>query len=103
MENLDFDLIRSEVVVARKEDYPGDCPSTSESTLSPEIKHLLLQLPVFNLSQRGWGNDDEEAFSLFDDIFDGDQQFYVLIWKGRKFFVDTQGYTYGRYCGELIP
>jgi len=26
MENLDFDLIRSEVLVERKEDYPGDCP-----------------------------------------------------------------------------
>ena len=34
MKNLDFDLIRSEVLVARKEIYPGYCPSTSESSLT---------------------------------------------------------------------
>ncbi len=100
--NPDFDLIRSEVLVACKQDSPDDCPSTLLDRLSPEVEHLLSLLPTIDLSQIEDEDFDEDEFSLFDDIFDGDQQFYILIWKGRKFFVDTQGYTYGRYCGELL-
>jgi len=97
--NLDFDLIRSEVLVARKEDSPNDCPSTNVEELSENIKYLLEELPIMNLSNIE--DLDEDEFSLFDDYFE-DEQFWILIWKGRTFFVDTQGYSYARYCGELI-
>jgi hypothetical protein len=98
---FDFDLIRSEVQVARKEYHPGDCPETLVKSLSPKIVDLLQQLPTLDLSQIEDEDFNEDQFSLFDDYF-GSEQFWMLIWKGRKFFVDTQGYTYARYCGELI-
>jgi hypothetical protein len=100
--NLDFDLIRSEVRVARKEYSPDDCPVTFTKDLSENVKYLLEELPTIDLSKIEDEDFNEDEFCLFDDIFDGKQQFYILIWKGRKFFIDTQGYTYGRYCGGLI-
>ena len=87
-------ILRDKIEV---ECYPRslfDLPETVESKLPPNIKDLLNQLPVMEI-------DDD--FNTFEDCFDGNQQIYLLRHEdGRKFFVDTQGYTYARYVGELV-
>ena len=39
--------------------------------------------------------------SFFDEILDGDQQFYLMTYKDRVYLVDTQGYGYARYVIQL--
>jgi len=39
--------------------------------------------------------------SFFDEILDGDQQFYLMTYKDRAYLVDTQGYGYARYVIQL--
>lgn len=97
----DFNEIRAYVGVSRKEDSPEDVVKTELSELPNYIIELLGELPVMDLSKLDDGEYDEDEFSLFDDIF-ANEQFWLLIWKGRTFFVDTQGYTYARYCGEIV-
>jgi hypothetical protein len=87
-------ILRGEIEVERKPSSLDDLPQTVEDKLPPNIKDLLNQLPVIEI------NDD---FGTFEDNFDGNQQIYLLKHEdGRKFFVDTQGYTYARYTGELV-
>jgi hypothetical protein len=97
----DFNEIRAYVGVSRKEDSPEDVVKTELSELPNYIIELLGELPVMDLSKLDDGEYDEDEFSLFDDIFEN-EQFWLLIWKGRTFFVDTQGFTYARYCGEIV-
>jgi hypothetical protein len=87
-------ILREFITVDRKPSSLDDLPQTSEDKLPPNIKDLLNQLPVMEI-------DDD--FNTFEDCFDGNQQIYLLEHEdGRKFFVDTQGYTYARYVGELV-
>jgi hypothetical protein len=86
--------LRDKIEVDKKPLSLNDLPETVESKLPPNIKDLLNQLPVMEI-------DDD--FNTFEDCFDGNQQIYLLRHEdGRKFFVDTQGYTYARYIGELV-
>ncbi len=87
-------ILRGAIEVERKPLSLNNLPKTVEDRLTPNIKDLLNQLPVMEVG---------DYFDTFEDCFDGNQQIYLLKHKdGRKFFVDTQGYTYARYIGELV-
>jgi hypothetical protein len=87
-------ILRDKIEVECKPRSLFDLPETVENRLPPNIKDLLNQLPVIEV---------DGSFKIFEDNFDGNQQIYLLKHKdGRKFFVDTQGYTYARYIGELV-
>jgi hypothetical protein len=87
-------ILREFITVDRKPSSLDDLFQTVEDKLPPSIKTYLHQLPVMEI-------DDD--FNTFEDCFDGNQQIYLLRHEdGRKFFVDTQGYTYARYVGELV-
>jgi hypothetical protein len=87
-------VIREFVRVDRKPSSLNNLSQTIEDKLPENIKTYLNNLQVLEV---------DEYFNTFDDNFDGDQQIYLLKHEdGRKFFVDTQGYTYARYIGELI-
>lgn len=98
MDNRKFDYIRSEVMVARKPFSPeDDIPKNSMKGLSNEVKKLLNEVtkikPTFNFDDGG---------GFFEDLLDGDVQFYIVEIGDREFFIDTQGYNYARYVGELV-
>lgn len=99
MDNIKFDHIRSEVMVARKPFSPeDDVPKNSMRNLSKNVVNLLKEVtkikPKFDFSENGNG--------FFEDLLDGDIQFYIAKIGNRKFFIDTQGYNYARYVGELV-
>jgi hypothetical protein len=86
--------LREFITVDRKPSTLDNLPLTTEDKLPQNIKDHIYQLPVMEV-------DDD--FDTFEDCFDGNQQIYLLEHEdGRKFFVDTQGYTYARYIGELV-
>ena len=87
-------VIREFVRVDRKPSSLNNLSQTIEDKLPENIKTYLNNLQVLEV---------DEYFNTFEDNFDGNQQLYLLKHKdGRKFFIDTQGYTYARYIGELI-
>lgn len=97
MNKREFDYIRSEVMVARKPFSPeDDIPKNSMKDLSKNVRDLLNEVtkikPKFDFDGNGF----------FENILDGDVQFYIAEIGNRKFFIDTQGYTYARYVGELV-
>lgn len=104
----DYNEIRTYVTVNRKEDRPEDCYTNIVSKLPQYIQNMLDELPVLDTSllvDFDYDGDeiplDLDSFSLFDSYF-GSEQFWILKHKGERYFVDTQGYDYARYCGKLI-
>ena len=97
MENK-FDLIRSEVLVNRKSFDTEGLPQTRFKTLSKEIQNLLDELPTVDGNHLDFNEDGDGFYTSF---LDGKQQFYKLKIKDKLYFVDTQGYDYARYVGEL--
>jgi len=94
------DIIRSYVEVNRKPFNQDEVISkTSESELPSQIKELLDQLDVVKLTQEEF---NEWGGGFFTYFLNGDIQFYIVYIGEKKYFVDTQGYDYARYVGELV-
>lgn len=92
MKKLNYDLIRSEVLVSRKETRFDDCCTTDIESLSPEVICMLSELPIREI---------EYDLALGDIILGINTQHWILKYGRRYFYVDTQGYDYARYTGEL--
>lgn len=71
---------------------------TKLTSLPSKVRTALDTLPVI---------DGDELFEFenegfFADVLDGNQQIYLMKLNGRTFFIDTQGYSYARYVGEIV-
>ncbi len=96
----DYDLIRSEVDVDRKPYSPEDVDSKTDfNSLSPKIQQLIKSLPIYDIESEIF-EDDAEGFYI-DGLTSGDQ-YAILNINNQYFFVDTQGYDYARYVGEIL-
>jgi len=94
-----YDKIRSEIRVVRKPyDMEDDVPKNFLKDISPEINDLIDELDIID----GNNLDFENGDGFFEDFLDGNVQFFIVEIGDRRFFVDTQGYTYARYVGEII-
>ena len=58
------------------------------------LNDILDKLPLLQVYDTIESNDD----FLYQDIFDGDVQFYRVYVNGLLLLIDTQGYNYGRYA-----
>jgi hypothetical protein len=75
----------------RKPDHPDEIQSSINfSELHESIREIVARLPIVEFKS-----------SFFNDILDGDQQFYLMTYKEKIFLIDTQGYTYARYVVQL--
>lgn len=75
----------------RKPAYPDEIDtSINFNELHESIRSIVASLPVVEFKE-----------SFFDDILDGDQQFYIMTYRDKVYLVDTQGYTYARYVIQL--
>ena len=94
----EFDEIRSEVKVARKPYDLSDVPTTLVREISPRIQNLISKLPIIDGNHLDFS---EEGDGFFNHVLDGDVQFYIVEIGDKRLFVDTQGYEYARYVGEI--
>jgi hypothetical protein len=99
MENAELTWkIREYVEVNYKIHSPDEISSkTPLSSIPSNVQEILKQLPVLEMDDYF----DFEHQGFFADVLDGDQQIYLLQDEDRVFFVDTQGYSYARYIGEI--
>jgi hypothetical protein len=99
MENAELTWkIREYVDVTRKPYNIEDIyTKTPLSTIPSNVQEILKQLPVLEMDDYF----DFEHQGFFEDSLNGDQQIYLLQDEDRVFFVDTQGYSYARYVGEI--
>ena len=75
----------------RKPDHPDEIRSSINfNELHESIREIVANLPIVEFPN-----------SFFDDILDGDQQFYLMTHEEKIFLIDTQGYTYARYVIQL--
>ena len=75
----------------RKPDHPDEIQSSINfNELHESIRKIVSNLPVVKFES-----------SFFNDILDGDQQFYLMTYKEKIFLIDTQGFTYARYVIQL--
>ena len=93
-----FNKIRDYVVVDRKPYNTKDLVTNNYNSLPDETKQLLNELTVVE-HKPDFGNGGSGFFEYF---LNGDVQFYLVKFDGRTFFVDTQGYDYARYVGEIV-
>ena len=102
MENYELTWkIRAHVETDRKPFCVDDLVcQTPFNSLPSEIQEAINNLPKINGHEYFRFGDEDHGF--FSDVLDGDQQLYLMEMDGRKFFIDTQGYKYARYVGELI-
>jgi hypothetical protein len=91
-----FDEIRNYVMVDRKPYDTQGLVTNNYDSLPEDIKQMLNELTVVEYKP----DFSEDGF--FEYFLDGDVQFYLVKFDGRTFFVDTQGYEYARYVGEII-
>jgi len=91
-----FDKIRNYVMVDRKPYDTEDLVTNNYNSLPEDIKQMLNELTVVEYKP----DFSEDGFFFY--FLDGDVQFYLVKFDGRTFFVDTQGYEYARYVGEII-
>jgi hypothetical protein len=92
----EFNNIRNYVLVDRKPFDTEDLVTNVYNSLPEETKQLLNELPVLEYKP------DFAKRGFFEYFLNGDVQFYLLKFDGRTFFIDTQGYKYARYVGEII-
>ena len=92
----EFNTIRDYVMVDRKPFDTEDLVTNDYNSLPKETKQLLKELPVLEYKP----DFTEQGF--FEYFLDGKVQFYLLKFDGRTFFIDTQGYGYARYVGEIL-
>jgi hypothetical protein len=100
MENCELTWKIRDYVDTDRKPYDVDDISckTQLSDIPENIQEILKQLPLLEI-------DDYFDFNnqgFFANVLDGDQQIYLLKDEYRIFFVDTQGYRYARYVGEII-
>jgi hypothetical protein len=102
MKNSDLTwIIREHVSVDRKPFSPDDLTEKTEIDLLPSIVWGMMQhLP--KIDGNNYFDFSEEGHGFFAEVLDGDVQIYLMEWNGRLFFIDTQGYKYARYVGELV-
>ena len=75
----------------RKPDHPDEIRSSINfNELHESIRKIVSNLPIVEFKS-----------SFFNDILDGDQQFYLMTYKEKIFLIDTQGFTYARYVIQL--
>ena len=75
----------------RKPDQPHEIRSSINfGELHESIREIVARLPIV-----------EFPGSFFDYFLSGEQQFYLVTYKGKVFLVDTQGYDYARYVIRL--
>ena len=75
----------------RKPDHPDEIQSSINfNELHESIRKIVSNLPIVEFKS-----------SFFNDILDGDQQFYLMTYKEKIFLIDTQGFTYARYVIQL--
>jgi len=92
--------LRDVIGVDKKPFDPNEIRSKTRSVDIPtEEFKLLSTLPIINGEELF---DFENGNGFFNDVLDGDQQCYVMEYKDRVFFIDTQGFNYARYVGEII-
>ena len=90
--------IREYVEVNRKPFDTDDISSKTQlSDIPQDVQEILKQLPLLEIEE--YFDFNNQGF--FADVLDGDQQIYLLKDENRIFFVDTQGYRYVRYVGEI--
>ena len=79
------------IAYERKPDHPRDIQSSINfNELHESVREIVSNLPTV-----------EFKGSFFNDILDGDQQFYLMTHEEKIFLIDTQGYTYARYVIQL--
>ena len=79
------------IAYERKPDHPRDIQSSINfNELHESVQEIVSNLPTV-----------EFKGSFFNDILDGDQQFYLMTHEEKIFLIDTQGYTYARYVIQL--
>jgi hypothetical protein len=75
----------------RKPNHPDEISSSINfNELHESVRDVVANLPVVEFKS-----------SFFDEILNGDQQFYLMTYKDRVYLVDTQGYGYARYVIQL--
>lgn len=94
-----FNRLMGYIEVDRKPSNTTDISaSTDYLKLPADIQHLINQLPVVESDVFRY---EDGKFSFFIDALDGDVQFYLLKHENKTYFIDTQGYHYARYVGEI--
>jgi hypothetical protein len=84
-------LTSRSIAYERKPDHPRDIQSSINfNELHESVREIVSNLPMV-----------EFKGSFFNDILDGDQQFYLMTHEEKIYLVDTQGYTYARYVIQL--
>ena len=79
------------IAYERKPDHPRDIQSSINfNELHESVREIVSNLPTVEFES-----------SFFNDILDGDQQFYLMTHEEKIYLVDTQGYTYARYVIRL--
>lgn len=94
-----YDIISSQVLVYRKPFGPDETPKTKLDDISKKVQKLIKELPIIDGNNLNFGDGGSGFFEYF---LNGNQQFYQVKIGERLFFVDTQGYDYARYVGEII-
>jgi hypothetical protein len=102
---INLDSIRGEVPVSRKCAIIDEVHSIHLDSLSDSVQDLLLKC---NPVRADFLADEDSGRDLFSDFLI--EQHNILIVNSpdnheipvRFFYVDTQGYNYARYCGEII-
>lgn len=91
--------IRDYVRVDRKPFNVDEITSTTHVDEIPiNVFELMSKLPIVDGNKFDF---DNEGF-FQHDVVEGDQQCYIMEINDRTFFIDTQGYDYARYIGEII-
>ena len=84
-------LTSRSIAYERKPDHPRDIQSSINfNELHESVREIVSNLPTVEFKS-----------SFFNDILDGDQQFYLMTYKEKIFLIDTQGFTYARYVIQL--
>jgi hypothetical protein len=84
-------LTRFGIDYERKPAHPDEVRSSINfRDLDRSIIEVVASLPVVEFKS-----------SFFDEILNGDQQFYLMTYKDRVYLIDTQGYGYARYVIQL--
>ena len=84
-------LTSRSIAYERKPDHPDEIQSSINfNELHESIRKIVSNLPIVEFES-----------SFFNDILDGDQQFYLMTYKEKIFLIDTQGFTYARYVIQL--
>ena len=87
-----YDKLTSRTIAyERKPNHPDDIRSSINfNELHESVRGIVSNLPIV-----------EFKGSFFNDILDGDQQFYLMTHEEKIYLVDTQGFTYARYVIQL--